>query len=126
MAKNNIALTYASNLLYCEGLNAVLADFLSAVPQVSTDSRVHYLDQQQALANRLLLDLVPTAMDTIIFSECLFPSFQGNIIFGDCFFDFWLYFSYLIGWIFLQPASVLFAAPIRKAILCSHSNPCIV
>ncbi|KAG2393526.1 hypothetical protein C9374_007057 [Naegleria lovaniensis] len=62
MIKNNISYTYASNLLYCKGLESVLTDFLSACPQVSTDSRKQYIEQQKALVNGTLLDQVPMAM----------------------------------------------------------------
>ncbi|KAG2374465.1 hypothetical protein C9374_010749 [Naegleria lovaniensis] len=62
LQRNNIAFTYASNLLYCQGLEKVLTDFLSAAPQVSTDARKQYILQAEAAKNGTLLDIVPTQM----------------------------------------------------------------
>ncbi|KAF0981041.1 hypothetical protein FDP41_012829 [Naegleria fowleri] len=62
MQKNNISLTFTSNLLYCRGMEKVLADFVTLSSQVITDSRKAYLLQQDALANRTLLSPAKLAM----------------------------------------------------------------
>lgn len=60
--KNNVTLTFTSNLLYCKGMEKVLADFVTLSSQVATDSRKAYLLQKESLANMTLLSPVKVAM----------------------------------------------------------------